>query len=143
MRPDGICNRRCEYQNGCDSWGHCEHGCNYFTITGKSRVKAVYDKLGVKELTPEAQKLLTPKNCPCYTPTHKPIKERKQESPRKVPDDKVELLRYLHSKGLNDQEIGVGLGVSDRTVWAWRKSLGLESNHKARKKVLNGELQKC
>lgn len=41
-------------------------GCDYISHTGKSRVKQVYDALGVDELTKEAKRALRPENCRNY-----------------------------------------------------------------------------
>ncbi len=40
--------------------------CAYILITGHSRLKEAYRRLGVKELTKEVRKALEPANCRCY-----------------------------------------------------------------------------
>ena len=40
--------------------------CAYILITGHSRLKDAYRRLGVKELTKEVRKALEPANCRCY-----------------------------------------------------------------------------
>ena len=40
--------------------------CAYILITGHSRLKDAYRRLGVKELTKEVRKALEPENCRCY-----------------------------------------------------------------------------
>ena len=60
---------RCE---GCAYRGEIRTGdaarpsCAYILITGHSRLKEAYRRLGVKELTKEVRKALEPANCRCY-----------------------------------------------------------------------------
>jgi DNA-binding NarL/FixJ family response regulator len=88
--------------------------------------------LGVKTMTKRAREMLLPANCPCFELSDAPIPERVIEVPRKAPEERVEQIRELHAQGLYDREIAAKMGISDRTVGTWRKSLGLESNYKSR-----------
>lgn len=40
----------------------------------------------------------------------------------------LEKIRELHSKGLNDRQISVEIGMCEASVWYWRKKLGLTAN---------------
>lgn len=54
--------------------------------------------------------------------------------PKKISEIKKEEFEALYKKGFNDYEIGEMLGISDSTVFRWRKSLGLKA-HNTKNKI--------
>lgn len=59
------CRRPCKYRDG----SVCGGSCDYLSMTGKSRLKAVYAVLGVERMTEEQlekEPLLRPENCPVF-----------------------------------------------------------------------------
>lgn len=62
-----MCQRNCRYRMRGD-FERLLGGCDYISMTRRSRVKKVYETLGVRTLTKEALALLAPENCPCYEP---------------------------------------------------------------------------
>ena len=137
----------------------CRPGCSYIQHTGKSRLKAAYQRLGVSALTDEVRAELQPENCMHYqrgqrreldekgillsgstperaaTKAPEPAQEPKPRKERvKAQAFDREEARALWEQGLNDREIGQRLGVCDTTIWAWRKVEELPPN---RKETLN------
>lgn len=43
-------------------------------------------------------------------------------------DEEVALRLKLHKSGMTDKEIGLRVGRSSKTIWAWLRSRGLKSN---------------
>lgn len=130
VKKSNLCKRHCKYRNGCSSWGQSEHGCDYILITGQSRLKIVYNMLGVDRLTPEAQELMRPENCTCFVRSRKYVSARVPDAIEKPEGERDEILKSLHSQGMNDKEIAYHMGVSARSIGTWRRKLGLESNFK-------------
>lgn len=143
--------KKCRYR-GADSVDNRQYGngCDYMSMTHKSRLAQVYKQLGVWRLTPEVQSLLKPENCPFFEkgsrgrslaldmltrrppesaalfPTQPdPEKPPKKRSRRKLD---VELARQLHRSGMLDREIGAALGVTANAINCWRRREGLPSN---------------
>ena len=54
----------CAYRSA-DSNGWTE-GCGFIQITGQSRLKEVYQRLGVHEITDEVREAMRPENCRHY-----------------------------------------------------------------------------
>ncbi len=109
------------------------------TITGQSKLKIVYDMLGVDRLTPEARELLKPENCPCFEKSKKFVPAIIPMTERKTPEDKKATLLELYAQGMNDKQIGYHMGFDSRTIGIWRKSLGLESNFFLNKQSEKGD----
>lgn len=86
--------------------------------------------LGVDRLTPEAQELMRPENCPCFARSRKYVKAKMPDAVDKPIEDRDEILKSLHSQGMNDKEIGFHMGADARIIGTWRRRLGLESNFK-------------
>lgn len=129
---DHTCNRECLYANATDAWGLRLGGCNYLKVAKCSRVKTVYDLLGVNSLTKQAKEMLLPENCPCFVQAKKP---KRRGRPKRKPGTysfDADKLRQLHGQGLTDKEIGAEMGVSPKTAGTWRRSLGLPTNTPAR-----------
>lgn len=60
-----LCRRACKYRFGETGGGNCD----YIGVTGRSRVKAVYELRGVERMTEEQlekEPLLRPENCPVF-----------------------------------------------------------------------------
>lgn len=148
---------RCRFR-GTDSTENRSYtnGCDYMSMTGHSRVKGVYQMLGVKQLTKEAREMLRPENCPFFeagkrgriaaiemlsrrTPEEKPapapMPKAKGKRTRKKVGRKIDtnLAMRLYKSGMLDREIAVKLGVSANAVNLWRKYEGLPSNAPPRK----------
>lgn len=56
----------CAYQGELHTGDRARPSCAYILITGHSRLKEAYRRLGVKELTKEVREALEPANCRCY-----------------------------------------------------------------------------
>ena len=129
MSNEAYCHRGCVYQNHLVDSYESYYGCRRLELTGESRVKAVYNMLGVKEMTRAARELLRPENCPCFVP--EPEKEKKKREEKK-PEQRVFFdeteIRRLHGMGLLDSEIAKMQGVSAHTIHDRRKKLGLKPN---------------
>lgn len=143
---------KCRFR-GSDSTDNRSYtnGCDYMSMTGRSRVKGVYQMLGVKRLTKEAQELLRPKNCPFFesgkrrriqsldmlsrqrpkerqAPASEPKgweKPKRKKNRRKID---TEFALRLYRSGMLDREIARELGVSATAINNWRKDEGLPSN---------------
>ncbi len=143
MRCD-ICRFR-----GSDSTDNRSYtnGCDYLSMTGHSRVKSVYQILGVKRLTKEARELLLPENCPFFEKGKRvriqtlDMLSRRQPDEGQAPAPKcpekhkkrrrkidTEFALRLYRSGMLDREIARELGVSANAVNCWRKGEGLPSN---------------
>lgn len=138
------CRRACKYRGEICRGG----GCDYLLMTGKSRLKAVYDLLGVDRLSAEQlqkEPLLRPENCPLYEKRKRGQAKKKQrpialpgsriratKQPRKAHNkgvfcfDVVVALR-LYQQGLNDNQIAAEVGATRSNVYWWRKVNGLPS----------------
>lgn len=53
----------CAYQRDLHTGDRARPSCAYLLLTGHSRVKAAYKRLGVKEMTDEVREALKPANC--------------------------------------------------------------------------------
>lgn len=65
------CKRPCKYRCTYDG---TKCGCDYLGMTGRSRLKIIYDMLGVERLSDEQlrrEPLLRPRNCPVFEPRPK------------------------------------------------------------------------
>lgn len=149
------CARACKYRCSPERGG----GCDYLGMTGKSRLKAVYDLLGVERLTErqlQKEPLLRPKNCPVFEPRPRgfvkqgpknialPGSRRKEKAPRRAHNkgvysfDTVQAMR-LYQQGLNDQQIAMAVGTQRSNIFWWRKVNGLEANFQAHMQTLSEE----
>lgn len=109
-------------------------GCAYLQITGRSRLRAVYEALGVHELTDAVREAMKPEHCPMYRHGDKreltetrillggSTPERAGDPKRKL-DERAALA--LYKQGKYDKEIARELGVCAATVSKWRNALGL------------------
>lgn len=134
-RARRSCTRACKYRSCAEHGG----GCDYLGMTGKSRLKAVYDILGVERLNAEQlrkEPLLRPKNCPVFEPRPRGfVKQgpknialpgtRRREHKRKFDELTA---RRLHGEGKNDIEIAAALSVCRTTIAVWRQRNGLTAN---------------
>ena len=126
---EGKCRRDCLYANISEHFHLSFHGCNYLSITGKSRVAAVYKKLGVDYLSEEAARLLEPENCPCYRWNGKKKRKRaKTEATLPCSEENRRRLRELWREGKTDRQIAEELGMRENRVGRWRRALGLPVN---------------
>ena len=71
----------CMYQGEMHTGDRARTSCAYILITGHSRLKDAYRRLGVKELTKEVRKALEPANCRCY----RKGTQQRDESQKRVP----------------------------------------------------------
>ncbi len=79
MNKRGRCRRACKYRCGYGLW---PNGCDYLGITGKSRLKAVYERLGVERLNAKRlakEPLLRPENCPVFEPRADRLRKKPQK----------------------------------------------------------------
>ena len=143
---------KCRFR-GLDSTDNRSYtnGCDYMSMTGNSRLKGVYQMLGVKRLTKEAQELLRPENCPFFekgkrgqvraldmlsrrrleegqapAPAAKGAGNAKRKKRRRKID--TDFAMRLYRSGMLDREIAAQIGVSANAVNSWRKGEGLPSN---------------
>lgn len=123
------CSRDCLWRNRANSWGCSDSACSYMDQTSRSRVKAVYELLGVREMTPEARRMLEPENCPCFEPDPNARKKKRRRGPPPSPP-RIDEAQYLalHNEGLLDTQIANRLGVNVHAVRRFRKKLGLQTN---------------
>lgn len=144
-KKNAQCRRACQYR------GDQSRGCNcdYMSVTGHSRLKAIYKILGVEELNPEElaeEPLVRPENCPVYEKRRRgqakkkqrPIvlpgtRPKKEKTPRKAYNKGVfsfdtEKAKALYLQGLNDLQIGQGVGTGRPNIYHWRKVNGLKAN---------------
>lgn len=143
-RQRKSCMRPCKYRGSAERGG----GCEYLCMTGKSRLKAVYDTLGVERLSAEQlrkEPLLRPENCPVFekrqrgqasrrqppvllpgSQVRKPKKHRKAHN-RGVYSFDTGIALRLYRGGLNDNQIARELGVKRANIFWWRKVNGLPS----------------
>lgn len=70
------CKRNCKYRTAKDTVAKDGQGCAYIQVTGRSRLAAIYEQLGVDHMTPEAEELLRPENCPFYKKGKRVSRER-------------------------------------------------------------------
>lgn len=131
-RPCTSCVYRGDLQTGATD----RPGCMYILHTGISRVKAVYEMLGVNRMTREAREALHPENCVLHrSGSKRSLEERPVMLPKiqKVKDRRAKMDRetafMLYREGRQDQEIAKALGVSAGTVRNWRLQNGLKSNY--------------
>lgn len=144
------CRRACKYRGEICRGG----GCDYLGMTGKSRLKAVYDLLGVERLSAEQlqkEPLLRPENCPLYEKRQRGQAKKKQrpialpgsrirapKQPKKAHNkgvysfDVVWALR-LYQQGLNDIQVATAVGTRRANIFWWRKVNGLPTNWKGGK----------
>ena len=140
------CKRRCIYATPESARGALGHGCNYIVITGQSRIKAVYDILGVDSMTREAEEMLE-NNCPCFNsgkrrPAGPAMTQLvfKDENSQNYTGDTIDDRRKfdqrtalaLWRKGLTDAKIGEQLGVSKTAILHWRHKYGLQTRIRTR-----------
>ena len=143
---------KCRFR-GSDSTDNRSYanGCDYLSMTGHSRVKGVYQMLGVKRLTKEARELLRPENCPFFEKGKRVRIQSLDMLSRRPPDEgqvpvsapkvaatakrkkkrrkiDTEFALRLYRSGMLDREIARELGVSANAVNCWRKDEGLPSN---------------
>lgn len=145
------CRRPCKYRFGETGGGNCD----YIGMTGRSRVKAVYELRGVKRMTREQlekEPLLRPENCPVFEkrargwekPKPKAIalpgsRIRKKKEPRKAHNKGAfgfDTIRALqgYQEGLNDLQIAERVGTRRSNIYWWRKVNDLPANWKGQKK---------
>lgn len=144
------CRRACKYRGEICRGG----GCDYLLMTGKSRLKAVYDLLGVDRLSAEQlqkEPLLRPENCPLYEKRQRGQAKKKQrpialpgsrirmpKQPKKAHNkgvysfDVVRALR-LYQQGMNDIQVATAVGTKRANIFWWRKVNGLPTNWKGGK----------
>lgn len=65
------CERPCLFRMREEMENYHNYRCRYLEMTGHSRVKRVYDSLGIKEMNDAARRLLEPQSCPCFLPAPK------------------------------------------------------------------------
>lgn len=150
------CTRACKYRACVERGG----GCDYLGMTGKSRLKAVYDLLGVERLPDEQilkEPLLRSKNCPVFEPRPKGFvkqgpknialpgtRPKKKEEPRKAHNkgafsfNTAAALRG-YQEGLNDVEIAERVGTRRSNIYWWRKVNGLKANCEQHKQTFSEE----
>jgi len=138
MSGNGMCNRDCVFRNTSGAWACDMYGCRYLEITKTSRVKAVYDLLGIKEMNNRARELLHPESCPLYQreKVEKPKEPKKSKQKVESKVDEVRL-RELWESGLSDAEIGKVFGVASTCIWKRRKKLGLPTKYDPQKNAVN------
>lgn len=101
-------------------------------LTGKSRLRAIYELLDVHSLTPEVKELLEPRNCPFFAKGDRLLTPRvdldiSYPSPnrkKRQPIEHEKALR-LYEQGMTDNQISRQLGVREYTVFNWRHRNGL------------------
>ena len=100
------------------------NSCSYLSYTGHSRLTQVYKQLGVKKLTPEAERLLEPKHCPFFDEGERGRMPgtRPRVSNRRWDEGKA--LR-LWREGKCDREIAEAVGATRATIGNWRRCRGL------------------
>ena len=139
------CGRRCKYRTPSSERGSLGYGCNYISITGHSRVKAVYEKLGIVQMTDEARKMLHDgSQCPCFCfgkrlPAGPAMTKVVIRDPERVNAPSFDWgkargdgARFDQKKALKlwkecvpDRLIAQQLGVTKATIWSWRHRNGL------------------
>lgn len=142
----------CVYRG--DSAG-CGSACLYILHTGCSRLKEAYKATGESSMTDRVREAMRPENCGHYKkgkrqllpetqillpgtqigakpqPADVPNASSRAGRPSKVRSLEPQL-RALHRKGLTDTEIGKALDLSVKTVFAWRRRVGLQPNRHSR-----------
>ena len=120
------CRRACRYRASEDTRLALDAGCDYISITHKSRLAAAYKLLGVDRLTPEAERLLR-EDCPCYAPG-----EWERARPLDMPTPRPKKTRQrgngfntdaaleLYADGASDREIAEAVGAKIGAVYFWR-----------------------
>lgn len=135
--------------------------CNYAFVEQRTRVKQVYEMLGIDHMTDEARAMLSGYKCPFYakgqgkTPGAERIRriesewEKKEQRRKRIQDElmgrvpmKVKkpqskfdwgLAKKMHERGKNAQEIAEALGCSRATVQNWKRANGLADPTKGNK----------
>lgn len=155
-RPRKSCTRPCKYHSCPERGG----GCDYLGMTGKSRLKAVYDTLGVERLSADRlqrEPLLRPKNCPVYEKRPRGFvkqgpkniclrgsRPKTADKPRKAHNkgvysfDTVQAMR-LYQEGLNDVQIAERVGARRSNIYWWRKVNGLKANFQVHMQTFSEE----
>jgi hypothetical protein len=108
----------------------------------QAAIEALERIVGVQTLSPSPALNAAPAPAPA------PPKPRAVAAPKPQPEATVvmttrkgngkvdvERLVALHAQGLHDWEIGEQLGVSDTSIFVWRKKLGLSANSKGGRKA--------
>lgn len=114
--------------------------CDYLRHTGRSRLKQVYEELGVDRLTPAVKKRLSGRNCKFFEPGAKqrlPMEpvllpgtrpKRRESKPVKYRRRTVydwDLAAELTAQGKTVPEIAKALGCKEHNVHNWRSREGL------------------
>ena len=126
-----MCRRKCKHRGEGGS-------CNYW-MTGKTRLKQIYEQCGSREFNAEARRLMQPGNCPFFE-EGKPAGKANQQlalpgslsSVRRGRLDKGRA-RELYEAGMDDRQIAEKTGVSPHTVKSWRHSAGLPARNDPRR----------
>ena len=126
--------------------------CNYAFVEQRTRVKQVYEMLGIDHMTDEAREMLSGYKCPFYakgqgkTPGAERIRriesewEKKEQRRKRIQDELMgrvpkkvkkpqskfnwEEAARLHEEGKSATEIARALGCSRATVQNWRHETG-------------------
>lgn len=134
MTPMKCGGKDCIYRTGAGEpgvSGKNEVTCNYAFITGKTRLKQVYDKYGISRYDRRAARILGRIKCPFYSRGDRIRKNRPElalsGTGRREKYDWVRG-RALYEGGASDSEIVKELGCSYAAVKGWRGKRGLRAN---------------
>lgn len=133
----------CMFRADCRLGGLARPGCNHLMITGISRLREVYRRLGVDRITDEVREALRPENCVFYRRGERiELPERRmnierpkpaaQRTPRREYACKLDraTAAQLYREGRTDGEIAAITEVSRSAVREWRHKQKLPPNVK-------------
>ena len=120
---------RCKY--GLNN-GSLETSCDYSRIEDKTKLKQIYERLGVKELTPEAQRMALPENCPFFQWDGVTHAKGKKHGNVEFDWDKA---AKLHDQKMSAGQIAKEIGASIKTVYDWYRRSGRKPNPYRQKKL--------
>ena len=128
---------RCWFRGSASGIGIC---CDYASHTGKSRLKQVYEELGVDHLTPEVERLMSGENCKFYKrgdkqplpmeqvvlPGTRPKRKPTQPNPGRPRGSQYDwgLAAEMTAQGKSTKEIAEALGCKESRVQTWRSRTG-------------------
>ena len=121
---------RCKY--GLNN-GSLETECGYSRIEGKTRLKQIYDLLGVDKLTPEAREQALPENCSFFRWDGVTHAKGKKHGNAEFDWDKA---AKLHDQGMSVGQIAKEMGASKSAVYDWYRRSGRKP-HPYRQKRLD------
>ena len=115
--------------------GSLETECGYSRIEGKTRLKQIYDLLGVDRLTPEAREQALPENCPFFQWDGVTHAKGKKHGNAEFDWDKA---AKLHDQGMSVGQIAKEMGASKSAVYDWYRRSGRKP-HPYRQKRFQAE----